>query len=124
VKTALAQQLSSGAGALDRTRYAFFSVELRIVAPDGKVIHARHFLPDENYVSEDVNVLRKADGTGFFMVKHDNSSSGIPFSLGQYRLKLTYHRNNRVLVPKSQNLTQAGNQTDEVVIIDIPLRTQ
>jgi hypothetical protein len=103
---------------------AFFSIELRIVAPDGLVIHARHFLPEDNYVSEDVNVLRKADGTGFFMVKLDGNLNSIPFSLSQYRLKLTYRRNNRARVPASQILSQAGNQADEVATIDIPLQTQ
>lgn len=118
------QVLPSNASAVPAVGLAFFSIELRIVAPDGLVIHARHFLPDDNYVSEDVNVLRKADGTGFFMVKLDSDLSGIPFSLGQYRLKLTYRRNNRAHVPTSQILSQAGNQTDEVVTIDIPLQTQ
>jgi hypothetical protein len=118
------QVLPSTAIAVPAVGLAFFSIELRIVAPDGLVIHARHFLPDDNYVSEDVNVLRKADGTGFFMVKLDSNLSGIPFSLGQYRLKLTYRRNNRAHVSTSQILSQAGNQTDEVVTIDIPLQTQ
>lgn len=124
LKTALAQQLTSDGGSLNHSRYAFFSIEMRIVALDGKIIHARHFLPDDNYVSEDVNVLRKADGTGFFMVKLDANLSSIPFSLGQYRLKLTYRRNNHAHVPTSQILSQAGNQTDEVVTIDIPLQPQ
>jgi hypothetical protein len=118
------QVLPSNAIAVPAVGLAFFSIELRIVAPDGLVIHARHFLPDDNYVSEDVNVLRKADGTGFFMVKLDSNLRGIPFSLGQYRVKLTYRRNNRAHVPASQILSQAGNQTDEVVTIDIPLQTQ
>jgi hypothetical protein len=109
------------AGSADWVGRAFFSIEVRIVAPGGNVIHARHFLPDDNYISEDVNVLRKADGTGFFMVKLDASLSGIPFSLGQYRLKLAYRRNNRAHVPTSQILSQAGNQADEVVALDIPL---
>jgi hypothetical protein len=118
------QVLPSNAIAVPTVGLAFFSIELRIVAPDGLVIHDRHFLPDDNYVSEDVNVLRKADGTGFFMVKLDNNLSGIQFPLGQYRLKLTYRRNNRGHVPASQILSQAGNQADEVATIDIPLQTQ
>ena len=34
-----------------------------------KFMHSRHFLPDDDYLNEDVNVLREADGTGFFMIK-------------------------------------------------------
>jgi hypothetical protein len=118
------QLVGRKAGDIDLPRRIFFSLEFRIVGPDGKIIHTRHFLPDDDYVSEDVEVLRKADGTGFFMVKPNSGSSDIPFPLGQYRLKLTYHRNNKTLVSTSPILSQAGNQADEVVTIDIPLQTQ
>jgi hypothetical protein len=112
------------AGKVDFARRISYSVELRLVASDGEIVHARHFLPDDNYPNEDVNVLRKADGTGFFMVKLDGGSSVIPFPLAQYRLKLTYHRNNRTRVAASQILSQAGNDADELVTLDIPLQTQ
>lgn len=108
----------------DPAQLAFFSIQVRIVAPNGKVIHARHFLPDDDYFPEDVNVLRKADGTCFFMVKPDDGSGGISFSPGQRRLKLTYHRNNTLRIPESQILSQAGDKADEVVTMDIPLQTQ
>jgi len=123
-QTAPVQLVGRKAGDVDLPRRIFFSLEFRIVGPDGKILHTRHFLPDDDYVSEDVEVLRKADGTGFFMVKPNSGSSDIPFPLGQYRLKLTYHRNNKTLVPTSPILSQAGNQADEVVTIDIPLQTQ
>ncbi len=87
-------------------------------------MHARHFLPDNDYLPEAVSVLRKADGTGFFMIKPGGGLSGIPFSLGQYRLKLTYRRNNKADVSTSQILSQAGDQADEAVTLDIPLQTQ
>ena len=112
------------AGKVDFARRLFYSVELRLVAPDGEIVHARHFLPDDDYLNEDVNVLRKADGTGFFVVKLDSGASVIPFPLAQYRLKLTYHRNNRTRVAASQILSQAGNDADELVTLDIPLQTQ
>jgi hypothetical protein len=112
------------AGSVERSQRIFFSVELRVVAPTGKVVHARHFLPDGNYIPEDVKVLRKADGTGFFMVKPGEDFSGLPFSRAQYRLKLTYHRDNRARVPTSTVWSQAGNSDDEIVTLDIPLQTQ
>lgn len=99
-------------------------VEVRIIAPDGTVGHARYFVPDANYAAEDVLVLRKADGTGFFMAKAGrNVSSIVPFSPGQYRLRLTYRRDNRALVSGSPVFSEAGNKADEVVAIDIPWQT-
>lgn len=112
------------AGNVDLPRRIFYSVELRIVAPDGRIIHARHFLPDADYSPEDVNVLRKADGTGFFMFKPDDGSSGTVFSPAQFRLKLTYRRDNKAHISTSQTLSQAGNRADEVVTLDIPLQGQ
>jgi hypothetical protein len=112
------------AGDVERWRRVLFSRELRVVAPDGKVIRARHFPPEEDYAAEDVRVLRKADGTGFFLFKPAGDSGPVPFALGQYRLKLTYRRENRDFDPASRILSQAGNRADEVVTIDIPLQTQ
>jgi len=109
---------------VDPAHRIFYSIELRLVAPDGKIVHSRHFLPDDDYVSEYPKVLRKADGTGFFMVKLDVALNVLPLSLNQYRLKLTYHRNNKARVSTSQTLSQAGNEADEVVTLDIPLQTQ
>jgi hypothetical protein len=101
-----------------------YSIELRLVAPDGEIVHSRHFLPGDDYVSEYPKVLRKADGTGFFMVKLDVALNVVPLSLAQYRLKLTYHRNNKARVSTSRTLSQAGNDADEIVTLDIPLQTQ
>lgn len=112
---------AEGVDPADRILY---SIELRLVAPDGKIVHSRHFLPDDDYVYEHLKVLRKADGTGFFMVKLDVALNAVPLSLEQYRLKLTYHRNNKARVSTSQTLSQAGSEADEVVTLDIPLQTQ
>jgi hypothetical protein len=109
---------------VDPDRRIVYGIELRIVAPDGKILHARHFLPDDDYVPEDMGVLRKVDGTGFFIIKPDGGSKLLPFLAGQYRLKLTYHRNNRERVSTSQIWSQAGSDADEIVTLDIPLQTQ
>jgi len=122
--TTAAQLVGLDAGSVDFSRRIFYSVELRLVAPNGEIVHARHFLPDDNYLNEDVSVLRKADGTGFFMIKLDGGQNAVPFSLAQYRLKLTYHRNNRSRVATSQIWSQAGDDGDEIVRLDIPLQTQ
>jgi hypothetical protein len=112
------------AGGVAGAQHILFSRELRVVAPDGTVVYSRHFLPDDDYAAEDVRVIRKADGTGFFIVKPDGGSGPAPFALGQYRLKLTYHRDNRVADPQSRLLSQAGDRSAEVVTLDIPLQTQ
>ena len=120
--TTAAQLVGLNAGSVDFSRRIFYSVELRLVAPNGEIVHVRHFLPDDNYLNEDVSVLRKADGTGFFMIKLDGGQNAVPFSLAQYRLKLTYHRNNRSRVATSQIWSQAGDDGDEIVRLDIPSR--
>lgn len=91
--------------------------DLRLVAPGEASGHTRTFLTDGAYTPVgDVRVLRKADGTGFFMVM----PAGPTFATGQYRVKLTYHRNNKVADPDSQVFSEAGNSTPENVTIDIP----
>jgi hypothetical protein len=103
------------------TRPAQFvtGVELRIVAPGGDVIHSRYFLSEDNYPRKDVLVLRKADGTGFFIIK----PGSIPFTPGQYRLTLHYRRDNRDFASGSPVYSEAGNTTDEVGALDIPWQT-
>ena len=94
-------------------------VDLRIVEPGSKVDHMRPFLPDHAYGEplENLRILRKADGTGFFLLPPDGDPG---FPAGQYRLKWTYRRNNRDVNPDSQVLRQANNSDDEVVTIDVP----
>jgi hypothetical protein len=117
------QPVGVDANTIERPYRVLFSRELRVVAPDGTVVHSRHFLPDDDYVAEDVRVIRKADGTGFFILKPVGGSGPAPFALGQYRLKLTYRRDNRAADPRSRLLGQAGDHSAEVVAIDIPLQT-
>ena len=122
--SAAAHPIGVDAGGVERAHRVLFSRELRVVAPDGTVVHKRQFLPDDNYIAEAMWVLRKADGTGFFMIKPSGGPVGTSFSLGQYRLKLTYRRDNRAFDPAGRILSQAGDRADEVVTIDIPLQTQ
>lgn len=108
------------AASVNPALHVLFSMEVRIVAPDGTVVHGRHFLPDGDYVPQMVNVLRKADGTGFFMLMPGAAA----FPPEQYRLMLAYHRDNRARVPASPVWSQAGNTDAETVALDIPLQTQ
>jgi hypothetical protein len=99
-------------------------VDLRVVLPKQTNGHARHFFPDISYSIVTVKVLRKADGTGFCMVVPASAPSGSELPAGQYRLKLTYRRNNTPVDPNSQIFSQAGNTEPEQVTLDIPWNTQ
>jgi hypothetical protein len=99
-------------------RFPANGVDLRVGAPASTVGHTRRFLPENEYGRvESVRVLRKADGTGFFLLPPPGVSV---FTEGQHRLKLTYRRDNRAAKPDSQVLSEAGNSADESVIIDVP----
>ncbi|MGH8067489.1 MAG: hypothetical protein ACRERE_20095 [Candidatus Entotheonellia bacterium] len=94
-------------------------VDLRLAASGAVSGHMRTFLPESDYAPVDVRVLRRADGTGFFMV----TPAGPAFATGQYRLEMTYHRNNQAVDPDSQVLSEAGNSAPEHVTLDIPWQT-
>ena len=91
--------------------------DLRLRARGGTEGHTRHFLPDSPYVSVNALVLRKADGTGFFVLA---SPTGSALTYGQYRLEMTYRRDNRAVDPDGQAFSQAGVTDPERVTIDIP----
>ena len=91
-------------------------VDLRIVAPDGTSGHTRRFYPGSVYVETlSAQVLRKADGTGFFIPLVQSNLPG-----AEYRMDITYRRDNRHIDPESQVLSEAGDTSAERVILDIP----
>jgi hypothetical protein len=98
-------------------------LDVRIISPDGQAGHTRRFLPDTDYsvIAEDlVQIIRKGDSTGFFVLTDMPGGSGTaPFAV-QHRLEMRFHRANRERVPSSQIFSQAGNSADEVVRLDIP----
>jgi len=95
-------------------------VTLRVRTPNKTGGHMRHFLPDGDYNPVDARVLRKADGTAFFLVVPAATPDGSQLIAGQYRLKMTYRRDNRAVDPASQVFSKAGNSAPEQVTIDIP----
>jgi len=96
---------------------------LRLVDPSETVGHIRHFLPNTKYTSvANAKVIRRADGTGFFVIATPTASSEL--SKGQYRLNMTYRRNNKATDPNSQMFSQVGNSNPEKVTIDIPWQTR
>jgi hypothetical protein len=96
-------------------------VAVRVVAPDGTIVHCRAFIPSPYTRTASIKVLRKADGTGTVVFLH-----GIQPGAGltpTYQLHLTFRRNNRAVDPSSVILTESGLSDDEVVTIDIPWAT-
>ncbi len=89
------------------------AADLRLVAPDGTIEHARRFLPFEAYAPVSVDLMRSADGTAFFVMP----SAGTPFGAGTYRASLTFERDKSGVEPV---LSRAGSKAAEKVIIDIP----
>jgi hypothetical protein len=69
-------------------------VDLRLQTPDGQIEHLRSFLPSAAYTPaalQDWRILRKADGTGFFLF----TAGGQNITPAEYRLSFTYRRDNR-----------------------------
>jgi hypothetical protein len=83
--------------------------------------HRRSFFPPGAYTAVDgVRVLRKADGTGFAVVIDHPSPPGSRIQPGEYRLALTYRRDNQAASPDSLVLSQAGDTSHEAVTLDVP----
>jgi hypothetical protein len=101
------------AGERGRLRLPASVTTLRLAGPGGAAGHARSFLPDGAYVSLPLLLLRKADGTAFFLVTKGSPSGGA----GLLRLNLTYYRDR----PQAgRPMSQAGDRSPELVVLDIP----
>jgi hypothetical protein len=93
-------------------------VDLRLVTSDGGIKHAARFLPDTAYLTApDVRVLRAADSTGLVLVHQDGSA----LPAADYRLRLTYRRDNRAADPNAPLLREAGDTTPETAAVTIPV---
>jgi hypothetical protein len=96
-------------------------VALRLVSGRDDVVHARSFLLEADYQPiDDVGVLRKADGTAFVVIVPSPTAPGSQLEPADYRLRLTYRRDNQALDPGSPLFSQAGVTADEVVTLDVP----
>ncbi|PVE22767.1 hypothetical protein DC522_19155 [Microvirga sp. KLBC 81] len=96
-------------------------VALRLVSGRDDVVHARSFLPEAAYQSiDDVRVLRKDDGTAFAVIVPTAAAPGSHLEPADYRLRLTYRRDNQALDPGSLVFSQAGVTADELVTLDVP----
>lgn len=104
-----------------RARLRAPGADLRLVGANGQRGHTRRFLPDASYTAEPAaRVLRAADGTGMLVFIPGAGPAGAALPSAEYRLQLDYRRNNRGVDQGSTILTQAGDSSDEVALIDAP----
>jgi hypothetical protein len=101
----LVRRFVAGAGDRGRIHFGDRAVTLRLV--DG---HRRSFLTE--YSPQNVRLIRKRDGTGFFVLP-----AAPLFSMGEYRFSLTYRRD---VGPNNPVLSEAGMTSDEVAWLDVP----
>lgn len=95
-------------------------IDLRLIAPDGRVLHARRFAPDAAFLPENVSLLRAADGTALVVVAPaPTTPTGSHLSPGIYRFQGSFRRNNTALDPRSLVLSEHGDTSDEQVLVDI-----
>jgi hypothetical protein len=98
------------------------AVDLRLVNSRGEVVHARRFLnATTSYSSAAFRILRKADGTAFFLLPA--GFPGADFSPGTYQMRLDFRRDNTVIDPGSLVLSAAGETVPEAAILDVPSST-
>jgi hypothetical protein len=88
-------------------------VELRLLAPDGTVIHQRQFLPDGDFTPTAMRAIRKVDGTAFFLFPAAGVTLPSAFAL---RLSFAFARNAGTQLP---TLRQAGDETAETANLDV-----
>jgi hypothetical protein len=93
-------------------------VDLRLRAADGSVIHARRFISPGRYVRQSFRLLRKADGTAFFILPTGDLAASFP--AGGFRIDATFRRDNRAADAASIVLSEARQTTDENVTLDVP----
>jgi hypothetical protein len=85
-------------------------VELRLLTPTGDVAHQRSFLPDGSFAILATRIVRKGDGTAFFLF--------VPGTTGSVRLNLAYVR--AVILPLPAN-RQGGSEVAERIALVAPL---
>lgn len=91
-------------------------VRLRLVSPSGKAEQTQTFLPVSEFGPATARILRRADGTGLLVA----AAAGRALSKGVWRLAFTYRRDNTAADPKSTVLSQGGDSSSELAVIDLP----
>jgi hypothetical protein len=119
------QRFAASGADVGELRLPATGAELRFAASGAAEDHRRRFLPGAVYVPvNNARLLRKADGTSFFVLVPASSPAGTQLAAGEYRIRLTHRRDNRPADPESLVLSEAGNTAPEQVTIDIPWHTR
>lgn len=91
----------AAAGERGRTRMRGSQAMLRLVGPDGASGHMRGFIHEAGWVPISVKLLRKADGTAFFLIPEDGQATN------PLRVTMTFHRDR----PEAgRAMSQAGDR--------------
>jgi hypothetical protein len=114
-------RFAASAGEQGLARLPASGARLRVVGSDGAGApgHERDIRPAADFAdvpATDLRMLRRADGTAFFL----HRATG-PLDPDAYRLTLTFRRDNTTRDPESPILSQAGSTAAEVVTLDIRL---
>ena len=97
-------------------RFSAESTELRVVDAAGEVLHARGFPPANRFQPvAGAGVLRRADGTAFFLAAPGLAAGSA------HRLEARYRRDNRSVDPGSEVLGQSGDRGEERVRLHLPV---
>jgi hypothetical protein len=88
-------------------------VELRLLSPAGVVVHQRAFVPDGTFAPIATSLVRKKDGTAFFLLLPVGAAAPAAF-----RLSFTYVRAPTDTLP---GLRQGGSELPERIALDVRL---
>jgi hypothetical protein len=95
------------------------AVDLRLVAPNGRIAHMRRFLSTQAYTPSPIKILRSGDGTGFILIKPEMAT----FTPAEYQLRLEFKRDNTASDQGSLVLSENGDTSAEIAQLDIPWTT-
>lgn len=90
--------------------------KLRLLTPKEECLHQNVFQRSSKFSNENIKVLRKRDGTAFFIFKADNGA----FVEGNRQIAIAFKRNNKANDSESQIWKQAGDDSNEIVVLNVP----
>jgi hypothetical protein len=95
-------------------------VDLRLVRPDGVVVHAVRFASPAAFAALHSLGVRSSDGTGLLLFAPDAAApAGTTFPRGHLSLRWTYLRDDTAANPRGQVLSQDGDGSPELVDLEV-----
>jgi len=108
-----AQRFAAADPTAEEVHFDANGAELRLLAPDGSVLHQRRFLGADAYSAFPMHALRKLDGTAVLLVA--SAGGATPAAL---RLRWTF---TRALGDEPLPFRQSGSETPEEAVLDLVL---